>query len=119
MEIEERYEEGVTILSLQGELVGQEAVELLREKIHALCEEGRTKIVLDLAICLYADSAGLGEIVRCYITVSRNNGELRLINLSERLHDVSSFFDDDDDDWPSGAAGVTSLGALLKIKPKT
>jgi hypothetical protein len=45
------------------------------------------------------------------------------MNVNKRIHDllsirkVLSLFDNDDD-WPSGASGVTSLGAALKIKPQ-
>ncbi len=34
------------------------------------------------------DSAGLGEIVRCYTTVSRKDGKLKLLNLTKRIHDL-------------------------------
>ena len=36
------------------------------------------------------DSAGLGEVVRCYTTVSRKNGKLKLVNLTKRLQDLLS-----------------------------
>ena len=36
------------------------------------------------------DSAGLGEIVRCYTTVSRKSGQLKLLNLTKRLQDLLS-----------------------------
>ena len=34
------------------------------------------------------DSAGLGEIVRCYTTVSRKGGRLKLINLTKKIQDL-------------------------------
>ena len=36
----------------------------------------------------YVDSAGLGEIVRCYTTVSRKGGRLKLINLTKKIQDL-------------------------------
>lgn len=88
MKIEERAVEGVTILDLQGKMLIGEGDELLREKINSLVENGTEKIVLNLAEVPYVDSAGLGEIVRCYTTVSRKNGELKLLNLTKRIHDL-------------------------------
>jgi len=36
----------------------------------------------------YIDSAGLGEIVRTYTTVSRQGGSLKLLNLTKRITDL-------------------------------
>ena len=60
-------------------LVG-EGDELLRVKINTLLENGTQKIALNLAEVPYVDAAGLGEIVRCYTTVNRKNGELKIFN---------------------------------------
>lgn len=90
MKIEERAVGGVTILDLHGKMLIGEGDELLREKINQLVENGTEKIVLNLAEVPYVDSAGLGEIVRCYTTVSRKNGKLKLLNLTKRIHDLLS-----------------------------
>ena len=90
MKIDELAVEGVTILDLHGKMLIGEGDELLREKINSLVENGTSKIVLNLAEVPYVDSAGLGEIVRCYTTVSRKNGELKLLHLTKRIHDLLS-----------------------------
>ena len=90
MKIDERAVNGVTILDLQGKMLIGEGDELLREKINQLVENGTERIVLNLADVPYVDSAGLGEIVRCYTTVSRKNGKLKLLNLTKRIHDLLS-----------------------------
>ena len=89
MKIEERAVEGVTILDLKGKMLIGEGDELLREKINSLVEKGTEKIVLNLEDVPYVDSVGLGEIVRCYTTVSRKNGELKLLHLTKRIHECS------------------------------
>ncbi len=90
MKIEERAVDGVTILDLQGKMLIGEGDELLREKINNLVENGTQNIVLNLADVPYVDSAGLGEIVRCYTTVSRKSGKLKLLNLTKRIQDLLS-----------------------------
>jgi anti-sigma B factor antagonist len=90
MKIEERAVSGVTILDLHGKMLIGEGDELLREKINQLVENGTERIVLNLAEVPYVDSAGLGEIVRCYTTVSRKNGKLKLLHLTKRIHDLLS-----------------------------
>jgi anti-sigma B factor antagonist len=53
-----------------------------------LVDSGKTKIILNLADVPYVDSAGLGEIVRCYTTVSRKGGQLKLVNLTKKIKDL-------------------------------
>ena len=121
MKINKIHDGDLTILDLKGKLVMGDGDELLRETVTGLIAEGRTAIALNLADVPYIDSGGLGEIVRCYTVVSRKNGKLKLLNMNKRIHDLLSAtkllsFFNDDDDWPSGASGVTSLGAAIKDK---
>jgi anti-sigma B factor antagonist len=55
-----------------------------------LADSGKTKILLNLADVPYVDSAGLGEIVRTYTTVSRKGGKLKLLNLTKKIQDLLS-----------------------------
>jgi len=90
MKIQERSVKDVTILDMEGKLLIGEGDELLREKVNGLVEGGKIKILLNLGEVPYMDSAGLGEVVRCYTTVSRKNGKLKLLNLTKRLEDLLS-----------------------------
>ena len=90
MKIQERTVEDVTILDMEGKLLIGEGDEQLREKVNGLVEGGKTKILLNLGEVPYMDSAGLGEVVRCYTTVSRKSGTLKLLNLTKRLEDLLS-----------------------------
>ena len=88
MQIEERAAGDVTILDLKGKMTLGEGDELLKDKINSLVLQGRKKLVLNLADVPYIDSAGLGEIVRTYTTVSRQGGSLKLLNLTKRITDL-------------------------------
>ena len=90
MEIEERSAADVTLLDLKGKMTLGEGDELLKDKINSLAMQGRRKIVLNLADVPYIDSAGLGEIVRTYTTISRQGGQLKLLNLTKRIEDLLS-----------------------------
>ncbi len=90
MQIHEREINDVTVLDIHGKLTLGEGDELLRDKINSLVHQGRKKIVLNLAEVPYIDSAGLGEIVRTYTTVSRQGGSLKLLNLTKRIQDLLS-----------------------------
>jgi anti-sigma B factor antagonist len=90
MQIEERVVEGVTILDLKGKVTLGEGDEVLKEKINSLLLQDRRRILLNLGDVPYVDSAGLGEIVRTYTTVSRQGGQLKLVNLTKRITDLLS-----------------------------
>jgi anti-sigma B factor antagonist len=88
MQIEERSAGDVTILELKGKMTLGEGDELLKDKINSLVHQGRHKIVLNLEGVPYLDSAGLGEIVRTYTTISRQGGSMKLLNLTKRISDL-------------------------------
>ena len=88
MQIDERMVGDVLILDLKGKMTLGEGDELLKDKINSMVHQGRKKILLNLAEVPYIDSAGLGEVVRTYTTVSRQGGSLRLLNLTKRIQDL-------------------------------
>ena len=88
MTIEERPTDGVMILDLKCKLTIGEDVELLKDKINSLIQQGEKKLLLNLAEVPYVDSAGLGEIVRTYTTVNRQGGDLKLLHLTKRIEDL-------------------------------
>ena len=90
MQIEERAVGDVVVLDLKGKVTLGQGDELLKDKVNSLVNQGHRKIVLNLAGVPYVDSAGLGEIVRTYTTVSRQGGSLKLLNLTKRITDLLS-----------------------------
>src|SRR6266481_4576079 len=88
MQIEERMVGDVVLLDLKGKITLGEGDELLKDKVNSLVNQGHKKIILNLADVPYIDSAGLGEIVRTYTTVSRQGGSLKLLNLTKRITDL-------------------------------
>ena len=90
MQIEERAVGEVVVLDLKGKITLGEGDELLKDKVNSLVNQGHKKIILNLADVPYIDSAGLGEVVRTYTTVSRQGGSLKLLNLTKRITDLLS-----------------------------
>ena len=88
MQIDQRSVGDVIVLDLKGKITLGEGDELLKDKVNSLVNQGHKKIVLNLAEVPYIDSAGLGEIVRTYTTVSRQGGSLKLLNLTKRITDL-------------------------------
>lgn len=90
MQIDQRVVDDVTILDLKGKMTLGEGDELLKDKVHSLLNQGQKKILLNLEAVPYIDSAGLGEIVRAYTTVSRQGGKMKLVNVTKRIEDLLS-----------------------------
>lgn len=88
MQIEERAVGDVLVLDVKGRITLGEGDEILKDKVNSLLNQGKKKIVLNLAEVPYIDSAGLGEIVRTYTTVSRQGGSLKLLSLTKRITDL-------------------------------
>src|SRR5438093_12676827 len=88
MKIVERQVGDVTSLDRNGKILIGEGDDALRDAVTRLVDGGKTKIILNLADVPYVDSAGLGEIVRCYTTVSREGGKLKLLNLTKKIQDL-------------------------------
>ena len=88
MQISERYVGAVTVLDLNGKLTLGDGAGLLRDKIHSLLHQGRKYLLVNLGDVAYIDSAGIGEIVSSFTSVSREGGGLKLLNLTKRVQDL-------------------------------
>jgi len=88
MQIEERTVGDVVVLDLKGRITLGDGDQLLKDKVNSLVNQGRKRIILNLAGVPYIDSAGLGEIVGSYTTVSRQGGSLKLLNLTKKITDL-------------------------------
>lgn len=88
MQIVERSAGNVTILDLSGQITFTEGDQLLKDKVNSLVHQGRKHLLVNLANVTHIDSAGLGELVGAYTTVSKAGGSMKLLNLTKRLHDL-------------------------------
>ena len=77
----------VTILDLTGKLAGA-AGETLADRIEDLIDSGRTRLILNLRGVVFIDSAALGGLLSKRAAVANAGGQLRLLNLTERVRDV-------------------------------
>jgi anti-sigma B factor antagonist len=88
LKIDTREVAHVTILDVKGRIVLGEEIGELRAAVRSLVADGKKKIILNLADVDYLDSSGVGELVGCFTTVRNAGGELKLLNLSQKVHDV-------------------------------
>ncbi len=88
LKIDSREVAHVTILDVQGRIVLGPEIGDLRTAVRDLVAEGKKKIILNLAEVDYIDSSGVGELVGSFTTVRNAGGELKLLNLTQKVHDV-------------------------------
>lgn len=95
----------VTILDLHGRIILGDEIHTLRDAVRNLVAEGKKKIILNLAEVDYLDSSGVGELVGSFTRVRNAGGELKLLNLSQKVKDVlyvtklATVFDIRDDEF--------------------
>jgi len=88
LEVTERQAGDVTILDMTGAVRIGEGSIALRDAIRGLADSGKKKILLNLAGVNYVDSSGIGELIANYTTVSRQGGQLKLLNLTDRIQNL-------------------------------
>ena len=88
LNIRERQAGDVTILDLEGRITIGDGNVSLRNAIRRLIQEGKKKILLNLAGVSYIDSSGIGELVSSYTTIGREKGQLKLLNLTQKIQDL-------------------------------
>lgn len=88
LNIKERQSGDVTILDMEGKITIGEGSVALRTAIRRLLEEGKKKILLNLAGVGYIDSSGIGELVSSYTAINKEGGQLKLLKLTQKLQDL-------------------------------
>ena len=88
LEVKERQAGDVTILDMSGSVRMGEGSIALRNAIRGLVEQGKKKILLNLGGVKNVDSSGIGELIANFTTVRREGGQLKLLNLTEKIQNL-------------------------------
>jgi anti-sigma B factor antagonist len=88
MKASTRQVDGITIVDLSGRITLGEGSVILRDTIKDLLGKGQKKILLNLGDVSYIDSSGIGELVSAFTSVRNQGGELKLLHLTKKVHDL-------------------------------
>ena len=88
MKASTRQVDGVTIVDLSGRITLGEGSVVLRDTVKDLLGKGQKKILLNLGNINYIDSSGIGELVSAFTSVRNQGGELKLLHLTKKVHDL-------------------------------
>jgi len=83
-----RKVDGVVIVDLSGRITLGEGSVVLRDTVKDITSKGEKKILLNLGDVTYIDSSGIGELVSAFTSVRNAGGELKLLNLTKKVHDL-------------------------------
>ena len=88
LKLNSREVKDIVIIDVSGRLTMGESVAEIRDEIHDQVGQGVHKILLNLAEVTYIDSAGLGELTASFTSMKNRGGQLKLLNLTKRVHDL-------------------------------
>ena len=88
MKASTRQVDGVTVVDLSGRITLGEGSVVLRDTVRDLIGKGDKRILLNLGDVTYIDSSGIGELVSAFTTVRNQGGELKLLRLTKKVHDL-------------------------------
>jgi anti-sigma B factor antagonist len=88
MKASTRQVDGITIVDLSGRITLGEGSVVLRDTIRDVVAAGNKRILLNLGDVTYIDSSGIGELVSSFTSVRNQGGELKLLNLTKKVHDL-------------------------------
>jgi anti-sigma B factor antagonist len=88
LRVSTRQVDGVSIVDCSGRITLGEGSVVLRDTVKGLLSKSQKKILLNLGDVNYIDSSGIGELVSAYTTVKNQGGELKLLKLTKKVHDL-------------------------------
>lgn len=88
MKFKVREAGNVTLIDLTGKLMGGCDADVFRDLIYDLLEKGRRRVIVNLAEITWVNSTGVGILITGYTTLRKNKGDLRLLNVSNKIRSI-------------------------------
>jgi anti-sigma B factor antagonist len=90
MKLSIRKIKDIVVIDVEGKIVLGEGDVEIKQTVNNLLQKGNKNVIMNLAKVSYLDSAGLGEIMRCFTALRRDGGNLKLVSLNQRIIDLLS-----------------------------
>ena len=88
IDVSTRQSDGITIVDFRGRITIGDGSVTVRDTVHELLSKGQKRILLNLGDVNYIDSSGIGELVSAFTAAKKQGGELKLLNLTKKVHDL-------------------------------
>lgn len=83
-----RQIDSVIVIDVSGRITLGEGCVQLRQLIRDELSKGNKNMLVNLAEVTYIDSSGIGELVSAFTAVSNQGGQLKLLKLTKKVHDL-------------------------------
>jgi anti-sigma B factor antagonist len=87
MELNNREQDGIVLLEINGEIDLYNAPEI-KEFINHCIEEKKFRIIINLARVSYIDSSGIGALISSTSGLKKHNGGLKILHVSGSVRKV-------------------------------
>ena len=88
MKFKSKEQKGVTVISLEGNVIGGPDATVLNDQLHGLIDEKKTKVIVDLSRVDFINSSGLGLLIGGLTTMRKAGGELKLAGASKKIQNL-------------------------------
>jgi anti-sigma B factor antagonist len=88
MQIKEKIENNVAVLTFKGDLLGEPDTTTVREKIRSLVADEVKHVIVDLGGVNYMNSSGLGTLISSLTTMKNAGGDLRLARIGDKVQNL-------------------------------
>ncbi len=88
MKIKEKMVGDVAVLYLSGNMMGGPDTAAVHDKVKSLIADGIKKIVIDLKGVKWMNSSGLGVLMSCLGTATKNEAELKLASVTDKVQSI-------------------------------
>lgn len=78
----------IVVLEPKGKIMGGPDASLLHDKLYDYIKQGKKKVVIDLGKVDWMNSTGLGILISGYTTLRKHEGQLRLINVTDKIESL-------------------------------
>ncbi|HKQ09327.1 MAG TPA: STAS domain-containing protein [Blastocatellia bacterium] len=78
----------VRIIKITGRLDPGDGPDLLFDMVQRFVEEGEINFLLDLRSVTYISSTGVGSLIKCYRTVLKEKGQVKLLSPSQSVRNI-------------------------------
>ena len=88
MKLTDRELDGIIVLEPKGKIMGGPDATMLHDKLHDFIDQGKKRVVIDLAKVDWMNSTGLGILISGLTTMKNNGGELKLAAVTEKIQSL-------------------------------
>jgi anti-sigma B factor antagonist len=88
MKLKTKEIKDITVISLDGNMVGGPDASALNDYLHKLITENKKNIVIDLNAVSFINSSGLGMLIGGLTTMRNAGGEMKLAGASKKIESL-------------------------------